>query len=258
MSSTTWVRRILSYGSAVGLLLVLAPIGLAGRDVRPPDGYLDITGGGTRLYTPPDDIRLPDEDHAGGSVRGCGDDIVAIAPRLHSVGQTASSNPTFVWYNTSEDNDPVEFQLYHVQPDGSPEVVTIQQFDTSQKGYSSYTLPDEEASLMVGETYIWQIVLYCDTAFANPGYYSSAELDVVDLPAEVATALTNEPLQRTDVYAGAGLWYDALAEVYDANTPAAEKLRQDLLIDLADLEAQSDKEDAIDISTQLRDIADSE
>ena len=234
------------------MLLVLAPASLAGRNDRPDSPSIP---GALRAYTPPSDARRPSRDHTGGSVRGCGDDIVAIAPRLNSVGQTASTNPTFVWYNFSPDNDPVEFQLYRIQPDESLEVVTIKQFETSQQGYKAYTLPTEEANLNVGETYMWQVVLYCDTAFENPGHYSSAELEVVAPPAEVAAALTSDPLQRAEVYANASLWYDALAEVAATNIPTIQNFRQDLLLDLASLEEQSTEENAMALSTQLREIA---
>ncbi|NEQ50361.1 MAG: DUF928 domain-containing protein [Leptolyngbya sp. SIO3F4] len=252
MSSPYLVQRIISFGSAVAILLVLTPASLAGRNDRPSSPSIP---GALRAYTPPSDARRPSRDHTGGSVRGCGDDIVAIAPRLNSVGQTASTNPTFVWYNFSPDSDPIEFQLYRIQPDESLEVVTIKQFDTSQQGYTAYTLPTADAKLNVGETYMWQVVLYCDTAFENPGHYSSAELEVVDLPADVGTSLTNDPLQNAQIYANASLWYDAIAEVAVANSATTQTFRQDLLLDLASLEEQSTKENAIALSTQLREIA---
>ena len=254
MSSPDPIQRIISISSAMAMLLVLAPAGLAGRNDRPSGNSSSIPGA-LRAYTPPSDARRPSRDHTGGSVRGCGDDIVAIAPRLNSVGQTASTSPTFVWYNFSPDNDPIEFQLYRIQPDESLEVVTIKQFDTSQQGYTAYTLPTADADLDVGETYMWQVVLYCDTAFENPGHYSSAELEVVTLPTDVSAALTSNPQQDALTYANAGLWYDALAQVATASTPTTKTFRQDLILDLADIEAQSANESATTLSAQLREIA---
>jgi len=245
-------RRVIGFGSLLGLLLVFAPVGLADRDDRPGDEP-SITGG-LRAYTPPSNARRPEGDHTGGSVRGCGDDVVAIAPRLSAVGQTASTNTTFVWYNFSEDNDPIEFQLYRYEPEGGLSQVLVKQFDESQEGYMAYTLPAEEAELSMGETYVWQVVLYCDADFEDPGNYSSAELEVVDLPEE-ATDLPSDALARAKIYADAGLWYDALAEVYSSSMPDAEAFRQDLLLDIADLDEQADKNRAEDISEQFRAIA---
>ncbi|WP_204137505.1 DUF928 domain-containing protein [Halomicronema sp. CCY15110] len=209
-----------------------------------------------RVYSPPSDLKNPREDHTGGGVLGCGDEVAAIAPRLNSIGRTASSNPTFVWYNFSDDGDPIEFQLYRYEDDGSFEIVDIEQYDTSQRGFMAYTLPPEVDELEVGEVYLWQVVLYCDREFNEPGQYTSAEIEVVELPADLATGLPEDAVDKGRAYAGAGLWYDAFAEVYDAETPEAEALRQDLLLDLADLEAQLDEPAIVDLSEQLREIAD--
>ena len=214
MSSSHLVRRIISLSSVAAILLLIAPPSLAGRNTQLSKPNIS---GALKGYTPPRNGKRPSRSHTGGSVRGCGDEIVAIAPRFNTIGQTASTNPTFVWYNYSPDNDPVEFQLYRVLPDGSLDAneVLIKQFDTSEQGYQTFTLPAQEASLTVGETYMWQVVLYCDADFENPGHYSSAELEVVELPTEVTSALAESPSQRAQVYADASLWYDALAEVAD-------------------------------------------
>ena len=255
MSGPNLVRQVLSFSGVAAILLLMAPASLAGRNERHSGSTISST---LQAYTPPRDARRPSRAHTGGSVRGCGDDIVAIAPRFNAIGQTASTNPTFVWYNFSPDNDPIEFQLYRVLPDGSLDEneVLIKQFKTSKQGYQTFTLPAEADSLTVGETYMWQVVLYCDTAFENPGYYSSAELEVVELPAEVTSALTNSPSQRAQVYADAGLWYDALAEVVSDEIQATRASRQTLLLALADYEGQTTDDDAVEFITQLREISD--
>ena len=211
-----------------------------------------------RAYNPPPDLKNPNEDHTGGGVQGCGDEIAAIAPRLNSIGRTASTNPTFVWYNFSDDGDPIEFQLYRYEDDGSFAIVDVAQYDTSQRGFMAYTLPPEVDELEVGEVYLWQVVLYCDQDFNEPGQYTSAEIEVVGLPTALAIGLPEDSVAKARAFAGAGLWYDAFAEVYDAETPEAKALRQDLLLDLADLETQLDESAIVNLSEQLRQIAGAE
>ena len=46
-----------------------------------------------------------------------------------------------------------------------------------------------------------------------------------------------------------------MAAVYAATTPEEQTFRQNLLLDLADLEAQSAEETTVDLSAQLRQIA---
>lgn len=254
MRTHSQFRRVISFGGAIALLVTLSPSSFADRDRRPQDPFIQ---GGPRAYTPPEDLTRPGDDHTGGGVRGCGDDIAALAPRLNFVGQTAATQPTFVWYNFSDDGDPIEFQLYRYKADGSFETVVEEQFDESQQGYMAYTLPADEA-LDTGEIYLWQVVLYCDQEFEQPGQYSSADIEVVSLPADLAARLPDDSLARAEVYAQSGLWYEAMAEVYDAETPAEANFRRSLLLDLADYEAQSEKDGATALSEQLIQIAEAE
>ncbi|RZM76565.1 DUF928 domain-containing protein [Leptolyngbya iicbica] len=242
-----------NYGAIAQPETEFDPSGSPGR----PSGPVLPGGAATelRVYRPPSDLKNPREDHTGGGVLGCGDEVAAIAPRLNSIGLTASTTPTFVWYNFSDDNDPIEFQLYRYEPDGSFTEIEIAQFDESQQGFMAYTLPPE-AALTEGETYLWQVVLYCDSAFEQPGQYTSADIEVVELPPELASNLPTDAVERSRAYAQAGLWYDAFAEVYDAQTPEAMALREALLLDLADLEAQMDGAANVNLSEQLREIAD--
>lgn len=260
-------QRFLSqtlYFSSVASLLVMGnhgafaqiayePPGSSGRPTGP-----HVPGGSSielRGYNPPPDLQRPREEHTGGGVRGCGDDVAAIAPRITSVGQTVSTTPTFVWYNFSDDSDPIEFQLYRFEADGSFDSIAVEQFEASSPGYMAYTLPPEVADLEVGETYLWEVVLYCDEEFEEPGQYTSAEIEVVESPSTLAVESGESAIARAKAYAASGFWYDALAAVYDATSSEAVAFRRDLLLDLADLEAQLDTDDSLSISEQLRQIA---
>ena len=204
---------------------------------------------------PPADSRTSGEDHTGGGVRGCGEEAAALAPRLNAVGQTLSTRPTFVWYIFSDDAEPIEFHLYRYQTDNTLETVLINSIGPSNEGYMAYTLPAEEPDLNIGDTYLWQVVLYCDQNLEEVGRWTSADVEIVAPPTELAAESADDSLQKAQAYARAGLWYDALAEVYDAITPEAQTFRQNLLLDLADLEEQPDRELALDLSAQLRQIA---
>lgn len=211
-----------------------------------------------QAYTPPIDSRPPAEDHTGGGVRGgmrgCGDEIAAIAPRLHAVGQTAAQYPTFVWYAFGEASEPIEFHLYRYQPNGELEEILIEPISTSGKGYMAYTLPQHQAALAVGETYLWQVVLYCDANLEEVGQWTSAEVEIVPAPIELNVS-TNNPVQQAQAYASQGLWYEAMATVYEGSTPEAAALRRTLLLNLADLEDQSTVAPLSDVGPQLRRIA---
>lgn len=217
-----------------------------------------IPGGG-RVYAPPEDSRISEENHTAGGARGCSSDIIALAPKLDLIGQTMETRPTFSWYTFSDEVDALEFQLYRYQDDGLLEMIVSQPIEQAQGGYMAYTLTADDPALTVGETYVWQVILYCGQNQDTVGRWTSAEIEVVEVPVELITAIIPaDPLEQARVYARLGLWYDAMAAVYDAETPEARAFRQDLLLDLADLEAQSNKAVAASLSAQLRQIAELE
>lgn len=212
-----------------------------------------------RSYRPPADAQIPRRNHSGGGVRGCGEEIAAIAPRLSSIGQTLESHPTLVWYNYSNNAEPLELHLYRYPSDGagdeSIERVFIKKVGNSQQGYMSYTLPDSEPGLQVGEIYFWQVVLYCDPNLEEVGMWTAADIQRVSDAAGVAAQLSGDAMSDAQMYADAGLWYEAIALLNTLSTPAADNLRRDMLMDLADLESETDTEATVSIVEQLRRIA---
>jgi hypothetical protein len=216
---------------------------------------LRTTIGGTRAYTPPPDSRVSGE-HTGGGVRGCGSEMIALAPRFSLVGQSASPHPTFVWYMAQEAVNPLEFVLYQEHDDGSIEVIYSDVVTPQPAGYLAYSLPTTEPALTAGGTYLWEVIAYCDAALQRPGRWFSAEVDIVAPP----EGLTVDDAQDQDAataraYAAQGLWYDALAIVYDGETPEEQALLQDLLLDLADLEENPNDPLSVYLSHQLRTLS---
>ena len=216
-----------------------------------------------RSYRPPADAQIPRRNHSGGGVRGCGEEIGVIAPRLSSIGQTIESHPTLVWYNYSDDAEPLELHLYRY-PSGvasdesgneSVERVFIKKVGNSQQGYMSYTLPDSAPGLQVGEVYFWQVVLYCDPNLEEVGMWTAADIQRVPDSTGVATQLSGDAMSDAQMYVEAGLWYEAIALLNTLNTPAADNLQRDMLLDLADLESETDTESTESIVEQLRRIA---
>ena len=164
-----------------------------------------------RSYRPPSGSRLPRGNHSGGGVRGCGENIAAIAPRLSGIGHTSSTHPTLVWHIASDEPSPLELHLYRYQPDGSLETVFIRPAGESQKGFMAYSLPVDEPGLQVGETYLWQVVLYCDPNMEEVGMWTAADIQTVPTVESVVAELSEDPVLNAQVYAEAGLWYDAIA-----------------------------------------------
>ena len=142
--------------------------------------------------------------------------LTALAPYSH-LGNTVSSYPTFAWYIPDANSYPVKFRLYEYDPNegnGRGKAIVQEEFSSSP-GIMTYSLPSDSPGLTAGKKYIWQVVAACNPNSPSRSMVISAEIKVVEQPNEIVTELNNtsDLVARADIYAEAGLWYDALAEV---------------------------------------------
>ncbi|MBD2019123.1 DUF928 domain-containing protein [Leptolyngbya sp. FACHB-36] len=167
--------------------------------------------------------------------------LTALVPFSH-VGQTSSSHPTFAWFVPDRQPYPLQFRLF--RSNGQPLYRTTLQ---SQTGIMQFSLPQTQAGLEIGQSYLWQVVLVCNPAVPLTNWVAAAEIAVVKpdpaLQSQLATAQT--PQQRSDLYAESGLWYDALAAAY-SNRSAVLALLESL--------ASSEAQPLRDWSDRLRQI----
>ena len=195
-------------------------------------------------YTPPQNPSKPKETGTnttrGGSCEANSSArLTALVPFSH-VGETISGHPTFTWFVPDRTSHPLQFRLF--SSTGQPLYKTEMQ---SQPGIMQFSLPPNLPQLSIGQSYQWQVVLVCDPNASSMNVVAMAEIQVVQpaesLQAQLAAAQT--PQQRIDLYAEAGLWYDAIAEARKASENSQnEAAVLELLNALASSEAQPLKE----------------
>lgn len=188
-------------------------------------------------YKPPKKRSAPSKSVTTTGTRGgCNGEkstsFTALAPVQH-VGQTASSYPTFVWYIPDPDPRPLTFQLYELSPSGKQ--LVYDSYLQSSKGLMQLSLPQDQSGLSSDREYSWQVVLFCDPNSPSTALLAGASLNVITLPKTLSTQLAKTPSheERAKLYAQAGFWYDALAEV---TQPQFSKQRINLIQALAALE----------------------
>ena len=147
-----------------------------------------------------------------------------------------SRYPTLTWYNFNDSSPFTEVELYEYQPDGKLKQVFLDAVDVESSGYASYTFPETEVGLTVGQTYLWRVVDYCDEFFEEINVQITANFTVVEDDPPLATGTSPATIART--YAENGVWYDAMALVYTATDPESVALRQELLTDLVMIEQE--------------------
>jgi hypothetical protein len=166
--------------------------------------------------------------------------LTTLAPYSH-VGQSNAINPTFTWYIPDQESYPMEFWLYEFDPTSydSKGRQVYQAKLPSSAGIMSHSLPTKQISLTPGKTYIWQVALICNPNSPSQSLVVNNQVEIVEVDPTLKTQLNNSSdyLTKADIYAQAGLWYDALAEVATMpNDPQAQDLTLKLISQLAQTE----------------------
>lgn len=211
-------------------------------------------------YVPPPNADAPTSRTTGGGRRGgcqgTGNiDLVALAPQVHA-GQTMSTHPTLVWYAPADIRQPLEVELYQLESNNRWKRLKTFTLEEQSAGFMSFSWPETEPDLTVGQTYRWQVISTCVIGLPARDLVTTAEIEVIAPPADLETGEEIDSVTQAQQYAENGLWYDALAAVSDSSASLPEKTyRDELLLDLADLETASAGDTETYLSRQLRRIA---
>jgi Domain of Unknown Function (DUF928) len=167
--------------------------------------------------------------------------LTALAPYSHP-GQSANTHPTFTWHIPDPESYPVLFRLYEydaTQRNGKGKTIAEKTL-SSTPGIMSYVLPSDSPGLTAGQKYIWQAILVCNPNSPSESLVTGARINIVHQPSGITTQLNNtsqaNPTAKADIYAQAGLWYDALAQVVSIPNKA---VTTKLIRQLAALEGQN-------------------
>ena len=248
-------RTVYSAGIASLMLSVSLSLALvAVAQYTPPQNPSQPKERGTNTtrYTPPQNASKP-KDTGTNTTRGDSCEansppgLTALVPFSH-VGETISGHPTFTWFVPDSPPSPLEFRLF--TRTGQLLYRTEMQ---SQPGIMSVSLPSNLPQLSIGQSYQWQVALVCDPNELSSNLVAAAEIQVVQpaasLQSQLAAAQT--PQHRIDLYAEAGLWYDAMAEARKASETSQN---QAAVLELLDALASSEAEPLKDWSDRLKQI----
>lgn len=169
-------------------------------------------------YRPPCDQKTASEEtrSEGGTTRGCEGakiPLTLLASRNY-VGQTTSTHPTFAWFVPYSKSLPMKFEIYGFGVDGTPQEVFKIELQTSPGIKTLSPFPEGKPGLEMGKEYLWQVIIICDPSSPSSASVDRANIEVVEVSSTLQSNLDNtvDSLKKANIYAEAGLWYDALAE----------------------------------------------
>jgi hypothetical protein len=251
-------NRFAVISCTLGCLLMMVPSALAGYDPGSPSSPATSTGTtGTRAYNPPPNPSRPSGPTGSSGTRGgceaSGDtSLTPLAPVSH-VGRTTAIRPTFAWFVPEAKAYPVKFYLYEYSNEGKGDL--IEQIDLQSKpGIMQLQLPETSPELKVGQKYSWQVALICKANRPSADLIAEAVVEVAAMPDSLKSTLakTTDTLKRSQLYAQAGFWYDAMAETLkDAK---AKPFQLNLLNELAQLETSANPSNPNTQGEQLKQV----
>ena len=198
-----------AYGQLAASFLLISftvtPLVALAQDYQPPPGE------------PPSGPVL-----SSGTRDSCGENyevpLTVLAPTQH-VGQTTTTTPTLAWFVPTTDTYRIKLSLYTANENQPPELLQQIQYVESGSGIVSFTLPEDTFQLNLGQRYLWEVNLACTPDSPMYSQLFISELDIQEPSATMISALTTAQtaLERAEIYAGAGYWYDALREALIAS-----------------------------------------
>lgn len=166
-------------------------------------------------YVPPlDRPFLQRTEGSGSRSRGCnrgGVHLQLLAPQDH-IAATTSERPTFLWY-VSNTSMPIRFVLSEPGP-GVKKPILDKQINPSKPGIMGVELP-LKAKLALGKKYRWVVSIICNKKHPSENIYAYAWMERVAMTTTLKQAVqVKDNSQKAIAYAQAGVWYDALANLY--------------------------------------------
>lgn len=158
----------------------------------------------------------------GGARRGsCPDVKTPLTALVPSTEQPPSV--TNVWGFTTEEHPQLWFYLPYTKSSGYPAEFVLLDDETkdsvyktaialpSKAGIIKVPIPENVPSLQVGKQYRWFFNVYCDLQKQSTPIYVEGVINRKNLSQNLVKQLQKaQPVQKVNIYANNGFWYDAL------------------------------------------------
>jgi hypothetical protein len=125
-----------------------------------------------------------------------------------------SARPTLLWYLSAPPEGSPAYLLTIANDEDTEPLVQRPLPAPTLPGLQRVALAELGVELPVGKAFRWSVALRPDPENPSRDVLAQGAIERVAEPADLAARLeTAKPLDRPSVYAAAGLWYDALAEL---------------------------------------------
>jgi hypothetical protein len=170
-----------------------------------------VTPVGIPVYKPP--LRGAPVGRVGGGTRGAGSEMPILAALVpEHIGLTFQEQPSLYWYLSKPTDYLVEFTLIDeqsIQP-----LLEKRITPPVQAGVHCVRLADHDAGLSKGKQYKWFVALVLDPEHRSKDIIAGGAIELIDLPEALQAKLAQAEEEKIpNIYAEAGIWYDALSAI---------------------------------------------
>lgn len=232
------INNKLFAGTTLCLTLIVPEVALAAY-IPPHDQVPPRTRGGTAGRRSP--CTVNEKSFSPG--------MTALAP-ISYLGKTIAKHPTFAWFNHGDRPPLTKLSLYEYDATAKnlkPQPLFSTELQPTH-GINFFSLPADQPDLATDKTYVWQVVVICDQQNPSRNIFVRRPVQVTEVTTQLQQSLdrTQDPVKRLQIYAQAGLWYDAIAVAASHKTDIfVKKATASLLGDLLKLEALEEPEELV-------------
>lgn len=170
----------------------------------------------------------PGQQTAGESRGSCANTglIEALLP-ISTSGKTVQEHPSF-WVYFPDTFPPASQVEFIIQDEARKDVWRSRSKLDNKPGYKSFTLPETESPLEVGQWYRWYVKVYCDSQIAS-AQYVQGWVNRISLTSRLHLELQENEENSHLIYGDHVIWYDAINQLLSSyhNNPTNLALEQD-------------------------------
>jgi hypothetical protein len=161
-------------------------------------------------YKPP--MRGAPQTRVGAGTRGSGNATVLQVLAPDHAGLTTVAQPTLYWYASTPGAARIEVAL--IDEEGIDPLLEVDAGDGKVAGIHHLNLEDYGVSLQPGVPYQWSVALVADADSRSSDLVASGVIERIEPEEGLSNRIKHSSgTALVNVYAGEGIWYDALNEI---------------------------------------------
>jgi len=210
---------VTALATASALLLFSGPLSAADARTKLAQAKTDETKSSDAqsaiVYKAP--LRGAPVTRVGGGTRSVATKQIALSALAPSeTGYTMRDKPTIYWYVSEDLTSPVELTVVSTEnlEEAAKPALELKLQPPIRKGLHALSLEEHGVTLKPGVEYQWFVAVVNDAAQRSGDVVAGGSIKRVGESDAVRVRLAQAaPLQRAAVYAGEGIWYDALDQL---------------------------------------------